>query len=516
MPRRVRFIVWTVAVAALLGGQLAWLVLLRGTRLFARGDLLIGGQLALGAVVLVIALLLRTTPPDAIKLRRRTGERVVLLGTVLLQAAAVALLLPGLSEDVVRYRSDGRLWLAGRSPYATAPADFKGADAVDRLVPFPHLRTIYPAAAQGAFALAAGTERALGVTPRAPAPAPSDGTSPWRHYLASAPSAYRAIVFRVLFAAALVLATVAALRLLRATDQSPWWATLLAWSPLATIEIGGMGHVDALGLLLLLLALLALARNRWIAAGAWLALATAVKPFGLLLVPFALRDASRRSRGAAAPARRLGASFALAMLLLFLPPLLYRDGYRGWRQTARTYSRAWGGNGSVYEVLTRTLGQGEEGRAMARAKETARLLAAAAVLATAVLAWQAGAATASAGYALSLAALLVAPVVYPWYALWPLCFVPFLRGRFGWAALVWAATIGISYELWHATDWRLSPALMAAEYVPVYLAVAVELGIAVAAQRRGATHRASPLQGHPTSAGAVTAPAGPAPTPSCR
>jgi hypothetical protein len=72
--------------------------------------------------------------------------------------------------------------------------------------------------------------------------------------------------------------------------------------------------------------------------------------------------------------------------------------------------------------------------------------------------------------------LLFAPVVYPWYLLWPIAFVPLLRGPQGLAGLVWAATAGLSYSLWRDAGWIWSvrPGWLVAEYLPVLVVLAVE------------------------------------------
>jgi hypothetical protein len=536
---KLRLLLWIILIAVLLGGQFLWLFLLRGIHLFHRDAVLIGGQILLCAAVLGIAVLLRTAPADAIRLRRRPGEWMIILGVIFLQGSAIWLLLPGLSQDVLRYRADGRMWLSGKSPYAHAPIDWAQSDAIDSLVPFPDVRTIYPGTAEASFALGAWIERSIGAAPReVPIAPPSAQSAPWRWYLAHAASPYGARVFRTMFALAMVLAVVVAFRLLRQMEASAWWAVLLGWNPLATLEIGGMGHADAVGLLMILLALLALARTRWMRAGGWLALATGVKPLALLLLPFALRAAKKgephreseaprdsetsregeafwEGEASAEPRRdrqtRLGGSLALpdasmryspalaariacgfgvVALIALILPFLYQHGYTGWRQTAATYSHAWEANGSLYNAITRGFGKGDDGRAMSRAKEMARLLAGAVVLGAGVIAWDAGASVATAGYVLTMAALLAAPVAYPWYALWPLCFVPFLDGRAGWSALIWSGTISISYLLWRSPDWRLSPGALLVEYVPVYTTVAMEIAWAIR-QVRFQPHRIS-------------------------
>jgi hypothetical protein len=473
MSPRLRFVLWILIVFLLLCGQLSWLFLMRGPRILDSDALLVGGQGLLTLAILIVALLLKTTPRDAIKLRRRTSEWIILGGVALLQLAAVALLRPALSEDVLRYRVDGRMWLEGVSPYATAPRDWDNAGRVDRLVPFPEMRTIYPAVSQATFVTGAAIERAIGRPIEVPAPLPPSAVeqSPWRHYMKTAASPYRANVFRVMYAAAAVAAAYVLLLLLHTADQSPWWAVIAAWNPLLTLEAGGMGHQDIVGVCLVLLCLHALAKQRSLLAVTSLALAAGVKPFAFFIAPFVIRDTHNR--------RRVACAFALVLALLYLPPLLIQRGYSGWRDTARTYSRTWEANGSFYDVIVRTFGDGDEGRANERAKQMARLIGAAAIVATALAAWQFRAAPAAAGYWLCLIALLVSPVAYPWYLLWALCFVPLLRGEAGWTAIVWAGTIGLSYTMWHQPTWRMSGAALLAEYGVVYAALAVEVGVAI-------------------------------------
>jgi len=472
MRPRLRFTLWTTAVLLLLIGQLAWLFLLRGPRVLASDVVLVGGQALLTLPIIVIAVLLKTTPRDAIRFQRRTSEWCILGGVALLQFAAVALLRPALSEDVLRYRVDGRIWLDGVSPYATAPQQWEKADPIDSLVPFADMRTIYPAVSQATFAIGAAAERIVAPPTNRVPQAPSNERSAWRRYLENEESPYRATTFRAIYAAAAVAMTLVLLLMLRVLEQSAWWAVLVTWNPLVTLEIGGMGHQDVVGVLLVLIGLHALAKQRPSLAAASLALATAVKPFALLAAPFVLRDLSRK-RGLAA------CVFATALVLLYLPPLLIQNGYIGWRESATTYSRSWEANGSVYELIVRTFGDGDEGRASERAKQMARLLAAAAVVATALIAWKFRATPATAAYWLCLVALLVSPVAYPWYLLWPLCFVPLLRGEAGWTAIAWSGTIGLSYTMWHQPTWRMTAAALALEYGVVYAVLMIEIAIAL-------------------------------------
>lgn len=89
-----RLLVWLLLVFLLLPGQLAWLGLLRFPRLLAHGQALLWGQIILGAACVAMLALLRTTPPNAIRLTPRASVLAVVAGTLLLQVAAVVLPVP--------------------------------------------------------------------------------------------------------------------------------------------------------------------------------------------------------------------------------------------------------------------------------------------------------------------------------------------------------------------------------------------------------------------------------------
>jgi hypothetical protein len=94
MGRRLRFIAWIAVCAMLTIGQAAWLYLIRWPWIFNHDEILIGEQVLLGGACLLMALLLRTTPPDAIRVSRRAGVAVILGGAAMLHVASVALPLP--------------------------------------------------------------------------------------------------------------------------------------------------------------------------------------------------------------------------------------------------------------------------------------------------------------------------------------------------------------------------------------------------------------------------------------
>ncbi|MBC8109399.1 MAG: hypothetical protein H7Z14_22635, partial [Anaerolineae bacterium] len=216
--------------------------------------------------------------------------------------------------------------------------------------------------------------------------------------------------------------------------------------------------------------------NRPLLAGIMLALACGVKPQAAILLPWLLRDiatsnplSSRRH-----VARSLG-GFAIACAVIYIPALAYQHGYRGFFYTLSEYSSRWEFNGSIYELIKSAFGEGDAGRAAERAKSAARMLALSVTVLTALLLWKSRATLIEAGYWLFLIGLLFSPVVYPWYLLWMLCFIPLIRGRQGLAGLVWCATVGVSYVVWNLPEWRLPTPYALLEYAPVYAFLILEL-----------------------------------------
>jgi hypothetical protein len=500
-----------ILAIALLAGQAAWMIRLRGSRILDAGTTVIGGQVALGVVLLAIAVLLCTTPRDAIVLRRRTSHQLILAGAALLQALAIILLLPALSEDLVRYRIEGRMWLSGVSPYATSPAQWQAGggptDAVDRMVSHPEMQSIYPPVAQIVFAASRAIELSLAPAKPDATPDASPQPSTWRASLPALPWHQRGIVLRIIYAACALAAMAVVLAILRLRGQSPWWAVLLAWNPLLVIETGGMGHQDALGALLVMLMLLSVQKRTFGRATLALALACAVKPPIVVLLPFLWRASLDPDRSRALIRRHIvPVAFAASTLVLLLP-VLWQDGHHGLLASARIYSQSWEANGSLFE-LRKWIAPPGDGPALQAAKDAGRQFAVIALLAVAAGLWLKRASIEQAGYALLLVMLLTSPVVYPWYLVWPLAFVPLLGGRYGWAVLVWSGTVAVSYLMWHQPLWAVPGKWALVEYLPVYLAFVAEfIGIrptSIRASSAGAESQhppcEAPLRSDPASA----------------
>lgn len=273
--------------------------------------------------------------------------------------------------------------------------------------------------------------------------------------------------------------SVVAVKLLTvACELLTWWALaaalrvrglprgrllILAWSPLALVEIAGSGHNDALGILATAVAVGAVYGARPALAAGGLAAGIAAKLLpGLFAIAW-----WRHFR----PAHF--AAIAAGTLLISAPYLGAREHL--WHSLGK-YSQYWRFNETGFAILA-DLGLGHVGAVIAGA------------LASVVLAFFLGQRRvdpALAGTALVVTWLLLAPNVLPWYALWLL---PFLVLRDEPAALLFTGSVAFAYlvyPIWQSGErWQVSWGIRALEYGPCF-------GVAIASRlRRSAAPAAS-------------------------
>ena len=194
--------------------------------------------------------------------RAGTDDRVT-LGLILGFAVLFRLLLlptpPVLSSDIFRYIWDARIQASGVNPYLSRPADLDAEtlrhDPIYQQQNRPFAKTIYPPLAQVAF-------RAV-------------------HSVAgeSATAMKGLMVMGDLSSLALLVWLLPSMGLPRSR------VILYAWHPLVVFECAGSGHVDALAVPLILLAVFAWQRNQKTVAGIALGAATLVKIYPVLLLP---------------------------------------------------------------------------------------------------------------------------------------------------------------------------------------------------------------------------------------
>lgn len=183
-----------------------------------------------------------------------------ILGFAVLFRAIGVFTYPLFEDDFFRYLWDGRMVVEFGNPYGIAPADFFALDnlreweatVLDR-INYPDVPTVYGPVAQWFFGLG--------------------------YWLA--PGSVTAL--QVGFAMADIGILVLLLRL-----ATPAAAMLYAFSPLVVKEFAMSAHVDVLGVLFLVGAIVAYVRQRWLLVGLLLALAAGVKVFALVAAPFLL------------------------------------------------------------------------------------------------------------------------------------------------------------------------------------------------------------------------------------
>ncbi len=303
---------------------------------------------------------------------------------VLLVAALIRLPFLGSdlhSTDLYRYVWEGRIQLAGVSPYASTPDDALLAPlrrAEHGRILHPDLPTLYPPLAQGLFAGSA----ALGL---------------------------RELGLRNLILAIDGLVVVLLVAWLASCGRPPGHALAYAWCPVV-VASAAAGHVDPLMLVFLVVFAWAWERRAFDWAAAGLAAAILSKTVAALLLPWVLL---RRPR--------LAAPIAAVVALGYLP-FLAQGNLLG---SLGTFADEFAWNGPLHAAL-----RGLAGPA---------LPAGLGGLWIAGLSFS-GIGVASAG-AYALAGLLaLAPTVHSWYLSWLAVFVPRLLGSpAAWPLVAWLA-----------------------------------------------------------------------------
>ena len=256
----------------------------------------------------------------------------------------------------------------------------------------------------------------------------------------------------------LVLCEVAALGLLamvlRRRRLGAERLLVLAWSPLALVEIAGAGHNEAFGIAFLVAALLALDADRPLLS----ALAASAGFMAKLLPGLVAAAWARRYR----PWHVL-AALGLAALLVWP----YLDAGRMLVHSLSRFARFWLFNETLFAPLAIVLGSHE-----AAVRAGALITLGLALL----LAWRRTEPVAAA-IAVVAASLLLSPNVLPWYALW---FVPLLVVRDEPAALLFTGTVSLAYLVYpdylSGERWTLGWGMRALEYLPCLVVLLLTYG----------------------------------------
>jgi len=330
---------------------------------------------------------------------------------------------PGLDDDIHRYLWDGRVQRLGYNPYIVIPSEpsFAGLHT-------PETRSLNNA--------------------EVPSPYPAGAQLFFRAVTSIHESTFALKVAFVLCDFAIVLVL---LEILRRTGQAEHWALAYSWHPLLAIEVAGSGHVDIVGVLLLLISAVALVRRWRTVAAVSFGLAVSVKLLPIILLPLYWKRIRVRDAALA----------AIVVALLYLPFLNHGRIPIG---SLGTYVQRVRFNDPVFATLERLTAP--------------QLVAGMAVLVgllTAIWMRRKSREACSDAFAWPMAAsLFCAPVVYPWYLLWLL---PFTRSISTLPLMVWTLSVIPTYYVWHlrriGQPWLVPEWIMVLEYGSVAVVAAV-------------------------------------------
>jgi alpha-1,6-mannosyltransferase len=330
---------------------------------------------------------------------------------------------PGFDDDIHRYVWDGRVQRLGYNPYILIPSD-------------------------PAFAGLHTSETRTLNNPEVPSPYPPGAQLFFRAVTAIHESTFALKVAFVICEMAIVFVL---LDVLRRTQQGGHWVLAYAWHPLLATEVAGSGHVDIVGVLLLLVSAAALLR-RWRAVAAIaFALAVAVKLLPIVLLPLYWKRVRLRD----------GVLAATVLGLLYVP---FLDHGRIAFGSLGTYVQRFRFNGPVFATFERVT-----------APQVVAALAVLVGLLTAMWMRRRSAEWSSDAFAWPMAAsLLCAPVVYPWYMLWLL---PFARSVTTLPIITWTVSIIPTYYVWHlrrlGRPWVIADWVLLLEYGSVAVVAAI-------------------------------------------
>jgi hypothetical protein len=352
-------------------------------------------------------------------------KRVIVFGLALAALWHIQFLRmpPGLDDDIHRYVWDGRVQRLGYNPYIVVPSD-------------PALASLHTS-----------ETRTLN-NPEVPSPYPAGAQLFFRAVTSIHESIFALKVAFVICDFAIVFVL---LDVLRCTRQGAHWVLAYAWHPLLAIEVAGSGHVDIVGVLLLLVSVAALVR-RWRAVAALaFGLAVAVKFLPIVLLPLYWRRVRMRDA-------------ALAAIVVGLPYVPFFNHGRFPIGSLGTYVQRFRFNDPVFATLERVA-----------APQVVAGLAVLVGFLTAIWMRRKSAEGSAEAFAWPMAAsLFCAPVVYPWYLLWML---PFLRSSSTLPILVWTLSIVPTYYVWHlrtvGRPWLVPDWIVILEYGSVAVAAAI-------------------------------------------
>ena len=336
-------------------------------------------ELALAAGVLYLIALYGLTRTQSTR-----ATTILLVFLAIAFRAPLWTLEPTLSDDLHRYRWEGKVQAYGFNPYTIAPNDSRLAPLRDyfyKIMPGPELPAIYPPASELVFRYS------------------------WK--IVPGP-----VAFKIPFELADVLAILVLAWIFRDDPQRNFRLVVYAWNPLVIVEFAGSGHNDVLAILGIVCGL-AMVRKWPSLAAVPVALATMAKVFPAVLLPVWIRRAGWPQKKSGWLAAILAALVCVLVLLPYWSGLpMFRSNFTYYEATFKNY------HASLYTLIDWLTGG------------HTRIPAITAIAASWGLAlwlsWKRSE-TARAAYLLIGTILAFSPNGYSWYFTWIvplLCFFP--------------------------------------------------------------------------------------------
>ena len=310
--------------------------------------------------------------------------------------------LPSLSEDLYRYRWEGRVQEAGGHPYTAMPIEGKWAGLRDETYPRVAGKDIQFGYGPLWCLIERGMTRVAGVTTGA---------------------AFGQVLLFKIPAALGDIGVVAALAWLLHLYGLAWERVLIyAWCPLVIVEFWQSGHNDAVMVLFLMLALAMAKRQRWMWAGVMVGLAAMVKLWPVFLLP--LFFAHERKWGVVWGAGLAALPFAPWLAMLWERRDFVTGFLGGWRNNDSLFGLVlWlaGGDGQVAKRVSLALIVGWALTLGWRRMEPVRGV-----------------------FWFTLGLLLVSANVHPWYLTWIVPIAAFVPSPW---LLAWVSLMPVCYAV---------------------------------------------------------------------
>jgi alpha-1,6-mannosyltransferase len=355
----------------------------------------------------------------------RFPRHVIVIGLVLAALWHLLFLLkpPGSDDDIHRYLWDGRVQRLGYNPYIVVPSDpaVAGLHTPEtRTLNHPDLSSPYPPGAELFFRAVTAIHESV-------------------------------FALKLAFVVCDLAVVLVLLQVLGNNRQGEHWVLAYAWHPLLATEVAGSGHIDIVGVLLLVVSFAALGRRWRTTAALAFGLAIAVKLLPIVLLPLYWKRVRVRD-----------VLLTVIVLGLLCVPFLHNG--RMPMGSLGTYVQSFWFNCPLFLTLERLM-----------SPQLVVGLAVLVGLVTAIGMGRRSTERASDAFAWPMAVtLLCAPVIYPWYLLWML---PFLRSVSTLPIVIWTVSIIPTYYVWHlrtlGRPWIVPDWIMLLEYGSVAIAAAI-------------------------------------------